>query len=248
MTDPSERLQLEKIKPGDPISAAFKLYQRYPLLFLGLAAGVIVPYDLIVLALTGAGPVTNGDASTEALVVKGVLDWILVAPLVSALHVHAVDAHRRGETPQFGPVARSGLAVLPVVVAATIMSGLGIVLGLIALIVPGVILLLRWSVVAQVAAIDNDGWIPALRRSAELTKDSYGRIILFLLLTGFIIGIPVNVAAAAFDTQETTTASVLVGLPIRLLAASFGALCTAFLYYALRARRDPSEEPIQQPH
>lgn len=236
------------IQPGAPISAAFRLYAKYPLLFLGLAAGVIVPYDLIVLALTGAGPVTRDEGSVTAQIAVGLLDWILIAPLVSALHVHAVDAARGGETPSFGPVFRKGLAVLPVVVAATIMSGLGIALGLLALIVPGVILLLRWAVVAQAAAIEDGGWIEALRRSADLASGSYGRIFVFVLLTGFIVGIPVTAVASLFATTEgTTAASVLVGLPVRLLAASFGALCTAFLYYALRARLDPSEEPIDRP-
>ena len=238
----------KKLDPGAPVAAAFNLYKRYPLLFLTLAAGVLVPYDLIVLAATGAGPITRGSADPAAQVVVGALDWILIGPLISALHVNAVSDFRDGKRPEVASVGRRGLTVLPVVSAAVIMSSLGIALGLVALIVPGIILALRWSVVAQAAAIEQQGWLPALRRSAELTHKTYGRIILFVLLTGFIIGIPTTVIAALLDSTETTTAAVLIGLPVHLLSASFGALCTAFLYYALRARLDPSEEPIVQRH
>ena len=38
------------------IADTVALYRRYPLLFLMLAAAVIVPYELIVLLATGAGP------------------------------------------------------------------------------------------------------------------------------------------------------------------------------------------------
>jgi Protein of unknown function (DUF2510) len=240
--------QATKLDPGAPVAAAFRLYRRYPLLFFGLAAGVIVPYELIVLATTGAGPVTTGPATVSEQVATSVLEWIVISPLISALHVHAVADARRGEQPRFASVGRRGLTVLPVVAAATIMASLGIVLGLVALIVPGIILALRWAVVAQAAAIEHEGWLPALRRSAELTHKTYGRIILFFLITVFIIGIPTAVIGAQFDPDETTTASVLVGLPVQVLAASFGALCTAFLYYALRARLDPAEEPVTQRH
>ncbi len=36
------------------------LYRRFPILFLAFAAIVVVPYELIVLAITGAGPLAQG--------------------------------------------------------------------------------------------------------------------------------------------------------------------------------------------
>jgi hypothetical protein len=43
----------------------FELYRRYPLLFLVLAARVIVPYELIALAATGTGSFSRADANPE---------------------------------------------------------------------------------------------------------------------------------------------------------------------------------------
>jgi len=226
------------------VVAAFGLYRRYPLLFFVLAAGVVVPYELIVLAATGSGPFAEGTLSLGIQLLLTLVDWVLIVPLVSALHVHAVAEVRRGRDPQIAPVARQGLRVLPVVAAATIISGLGIVLGFIALIVPGIILSFRWIVVAQAAAIEHEGWLPALRRSRQLTHGSYTHIFVFFIYSTVIVSVPIFAIGAAFGHHTTTVASFLVGVIAQVFARSFAALATALLYYDLLAR---SEAPAAQP-
>ncbi len=107
------------------VISTLRLYRRYPLLFLILAAVVIVPYRAIVLALTGAGPFGQGSLGFGVSSLLDVTDLALVTPLVSALHVHAVSEVREGREPRLGLVARQGLRVLPVVAAASIVSWLG---------------------------------------------------------------------------------------------------------------------------
>lgn len=218
----------------------FELYRRYPLLFLVLAAAVIVPYELIVLAATGTGSFSRADASTGAWLFLTLADWALVTPLVSALHVHAVAEVRHHRQPRIGSVALQGLRVLPVVAAASIVSWLGIMAGFL-LIVPGVILWLRWAVVAQAAAIEREGWLPALRRSDRLADGHYRHIAAFLIMVGVIGSVPFFVGGIAFGHHNTGAASFLTGVAIRVLTASFTALAGAFLYYDLLAREE--EEP-----
>jgi hypothetical protein len=50
---------------------------------------------------------------------------------------------------------RRGVRVLPVVVAAEIIAGTGTLAGFVILIIPGVILLIRWAVVAPAEAIES---------------------------------------------------------------------------------------------
>jgi hypothetical protein len=218
------------------IFATFRLYWRYPVLFLVLAAAVIVPYQLIVLAVTGTGTLSSGSLSAGASFLLSLLDWSLITPLVSALHVHAVGEVREGRDPRLGSVAIKGLRVLPVVAAATIASTLGIFLGFLAFVIPGIFLLLRWFVVAQSAAIEHEGWLPALRRSRELTDGHYGHVFVFSLYLWVILFVPFLLLELAFDDQATTAASFLVGLVLLVITQSFAALATALLYYDLRAR------------
>src|SRR4051794_11541061 len=62
----------------------FELYRRYPLLFLVLAAGVIVPYELIALVATGTGSFSRANTSAGIQLLLTLTDWALVTPLVSA--------------------------------------------------------------------------------------------------------------------------------------------------------------------
>lgn len=216
----------------------FELYRRYPLLFLVLAAGVIVPYELLTLLTTGTGQLSRASAGGGASFILSLLDMFLVGPLISALHVHAVAAVRQGGEPQLATVFRRGLKVLPVVAAAMIVSLLGILLGFLLFVVPGVILFLRWVVVAQAAAIEDDGWSTALRRSEQLSAHRYKHIILFVLITGAIAAVPGVAAGFAFGHHDTGAASFLAGLVIHIVTASFAALAMALLFYDLLVRRE----------
>jgi hypothetical protein len=88
------------------IGEALDIYQGYPIIFLTLALAVIAPYELIVLAATGAGPLAS---SAHEPVVRFYLllliDSAVVTPLVSVLHIHAVMRIGEGERPRLSEVA-----------------------------------------------------------------------------------------------------------------------------------------------
>lgn len=221
------------------------LYRRYPLIFPVLAAAVIVPYDAVVLGVTGSGALTESSLSTGVQYLLALIEWCLVSPLISALHVHAVREAREGDRPRLAPVARQGLRVLPVVAAASIISGLGIFVGYLALIIPGIILSLRWIVVAQSAAIDHEGWIPALRRSSELTDKRYGHVFVFVIYVGLIMGVPKYLGSLGFEDDPTSAVSLLVGLVVQVFTLSFGALATALLYFDLRTCGESADARVR---
>jgi len=232
---------------GEILRAALDMYRRYPLLFAALAVGVIAPYELARLAVTGDGPFgSGGNGNAGVLFLFEVLDFSLVGPLISALHVHAVVEIGDGRRPRFGSVALQGLRVLPVVAAAEIIANLLIGLGTLAFIVPGLLLALRWSVVAQTAAVDHEGWLPALRRSRGLTAGNYWRILGLLLTVGVLSFAVSSAASAASVGSSTSVGSVAIGIAVQTITASFVALTLAILYFDLRAR-EPEPERGQMP-
>jgi hypothetical protein len=220
---------------GGLLAATADLYRSFPLLFLILAVAVMAPYELAVLAITGYGPLQHGHENFEVSRLVAFLRISLVTPLISALHIHAVALIRDGQRPRLGRVALQGLRVLPVVVAAEIAANIGIALGFVALIIPGIVLSLRWAVVAQAAAVERQGWVDAVRSSAALTKGSYGRIFVLLLVVG-VSGFAVYRGAWAIPLGSTSgVSSVAVGIAIDSVVASLAALIFAVLYFDLRA-------------
>jgi hypothetical protein len=211
---------------------------------------VIAPYDLAILAATGYGPLAGGDYGNEGIyLLVLLLNGALVTPLVSALHMHAVVLVGEGRRPRLGAVALLGVRVLPVVAAAEIMASGGIALGFLALVVPGIVLAMRWAVVAQVAALEHGGWSAALGRSARLTHGRYVHVFGLLIATG-ALGLGVRVAARAIPAGSTSgVASVTVGILVDSLLASFSALTLAVLYFDLRARPPiPSRPRARREH
>ena len=239
-------MQVEALRDPKParaiVAETFALYGRYPLLFLVLALGVIVPYDLLVLIATGSGPL----ARNGGLGVNYLLAVFLVSPLISALHIHAVAEVRAGHTPRLRNIAARGLRVLPTAAATAIMTTIGVVIGLVMLIVPGIILAFRWYVAVQAAAIEHGGWLPAMRRSRELTVGVYGHLFGFGILIAIIGEVPLVIARAGVTGHDTLVAAFIGGVVLHAFALAFTALATALLYFDLASRHSSASTQVER--
>lgn len=217
---------------GDTVA----LYGHFPILFLALAAVAVVPYELIVLLVTGAGPFAQGRTGFLTSNLLTVADSFLILPLISSLHVRAVREIGEGARPRFVPTFRGSLHTLPVVAIATGISSVAILIGYFALFVPGALLTARWAVVAQTAALDGGGWKDPLRRSADLTRDYRWHSFGLIFVASLIALVPSIGLGAIFGHTNTTAAAFLVGTALQVLFRSFSALTTALLYFDLKAR------------
>lgn len=229
------------------IADTFRLYRRHPLLFPLLAAAVLVPYNLVVLAATGGGPITRQDPDPGTAVFLLGIYFLLVTALISALTVHAVALIRDGAEIRLPTAVKSGLRVLPVVVAATIIADLGMIVGFVFFLVPGIILLLRLCVVAQAAAMEHEGWIPALRWSWELTEYRFRHLLAFFALLFLVTITAFFFLTLLFPVDTATTPIAFVGaVAVQTLVSSFAALAMGLLYYDLRLRREllAAEAPV----
>jgi hypothetical protein len=211
-----------------------KLYGDYPWLFLILAAAVVVPWDLARLAITGAGPL--GHPSPARFGWLSLIDFLLVTPLVSALHVHAVRVIGEGRRPPLRAVAWSGVRSLRLVAVVSVLASVGIMIGFVLLVLPGILLMVFWAVVAQAAAIEGGGVRRAFGRSVQLTTD-HGWHVFGLLFVIWILTVTLGVAGAVFGAGADSSAGpVALGTAIDTIVYSFTALTTALLYFDLAAR------------
>jgi hypothetical protein len=190
----------------------------------------------VVLVATSSIHGTHLTAHQERQVVLlSIADFVLVIPLVSALQVHAVLLIGQGEQPHLGDVFRRTLRVLPTVVAAWIIACIGIGLGFVAFVIPGLWLLLRLYVVAQTAAIEGADWPTTLRRGFALTRGSSWRILGMLAIIGLINLTLENILDRA-TTSHGDALSDIIAVVVALVLQSFSALVGALLYFDLRAR------------
>jgi hypothetical protein len=225
---------------GQVLGDALRCYRAYPGLFAALTLTVVVPFAVLVWLIDDASLIAPRSNDARAALAILVLSSLIVQPLISALHVNALVEIGAGKAPILSEVFRKGARALPVVAAAEVMSALGIGLGFIALIIPGVLLLARWAVVAQAAAIERVSWLDALRRSAELTRSNYLHVLGVVISVGLITTI-IDQAFVAVIGSGASAVQIVVGIAVQTVLLSFAALTSAMLYYDLRARTSPAQ-------
>jgi hypothetical protein len=212
---------------GQILGTGLRLYARLPLLFLLLAGILVVPYEVVVVLLEhGKGGLSLG---TELVLL--LVELALIDPCIAAVQVQAIIDLGEGRRPRITDVIRRGLTVLPVVAAAEIIAGIGIAIGVICFIIPGVLLAIRWAVVAQAAAVERTDWPGALRRSGELARRNNWRILGLLVIVGVLNELPADVTGTGNHLGAT-----VVGIALAILVHSFGTLLMNLLYFDLRAR------------
>jgi hypothetical protein len=77
------------------VRAALGLYRRYPLLFLILAGGVMVPYGLLVLAVTGRPLLSRAHASKHASMKSWRRPWQATGDKSNGGHPHGASRSNR---------------------------------------------------------------------------------------------------------------------------------------------------------
>ena len=120
------------------------------------------------------------------------------------------------------------------IVVAGVLAGLGVVLGLVLLIVPGLILMTLWVLVIPVVVLERTTAGAAFGRSRELVRGNgwnvFGVIVLTLLvLLAFEIVLSI-VLSPLTDWLQSLVSNILSGT----LTAPFIALVWTLLYFRLR--------------
>ena len=122
----------------------------------------------------------------------------------------------------------------------SIVSTIAVLAGLVLLVVPGLVLLVRWSLAYPVMLAEDQGIVDSLRRSWELTRDSWPLLVGFgaLILCLYVPG----VALSYFLYPEFGRVSPISALAANLAvmaAQIFSWLLAVALYALLRNEADP---------
>jgi hypothetical protein len=256
------RLDLDQPRTlGELIGLTFELFGRHLATFLSLTLLVVAPVVILVDGVWGGYLADGGDAdpSLAASVTSIGLGTVVITPLVTALQVVVVQALARGEEPTVGAALRIAAPRLPAALGAVLLYTLGVALGLVALVVPGIWLGTRWYFAAQATVVDGLGPVDALRRSAEVVDTrwwrTFGVVLAFTLLVAVMGAVAGAVVGSIDDGVIYTSAQVLLQAGLLSLTAIFGTL----LFFDSRSRAHvpwqgpppPSptepEQPIQPP-
>jgi len=182
----------------------------------------------------------------------GILSWIIGTIAYGIVVKCASDLTEKGSANLINAFNHATSKLLSLL-AVAIVSGILIILGLIALIIPGIILAIMFSLVIPAIIIENAGAIDSLSRSRKLVSHRWLKTFAFLLIIGIIIGV-----ASVIVTWTVSPLSIFGGAAGSIVSSVLSAILTAFIvpiypialtvyYYSMLAKEQPSLPPPPPP-
>jgi hypothetical protein len=218
----------QKMDVGKVFSRIFELYTSQAGVYLPAALILYLPLALI------SGAVFTGTAGLFVLLLLAALGFVTVF-IYQGLVVRSVEDLQDGQRDlAIGELFRSVLPVLGMLIVVGIVGGIAEGIGFLLLIIPGVILVTIWAVVAPVVVIERGGF-DAFGRSYQLTRGNFWQVlgvIAVLLIVQFIIQrIFAAIGGGISDSFVTYAIFTLIS---NVIVAPLSALAAAVMYFELR--------------
>ena len=212
------------------LGEAWTYYKRFAAHFLLIAFVIYVAAGIIAALLGLAGGIG---------LFLGWIVSVVAAFLVQAALVKAVQDVRDGQVDlNLGETVRAVLPFLGTVIIASILAGIGIAIGFVLIIVPGLILLTFWSLIVPSIVIGGEGVFGSFRKSWRTVRGyawhvfgTYVLVFLILIVFDIVIGLILLFLPVV---ARNAISSIISGT----LVAPFLALVVTLIYYRLTAAHE----------
>lgn len=225
----------------ETVSSHFGLFMGLAIIFSGLPQFILQWWMLS----NTAGAPQPSLFFTPAFWLTMTIGWVVAVVSGAILQVtltRATVLHLSGEPVSFGACLAAGFSMILPIIGLSILMALGVGLGFLLLVVPGILLWLAWSVTVPVYVQEKVGVIEAFGRSAALTKGSRWGIfltMLILLVAAWLIMIPLGMIKT---TTAAATGNIVLVAMVQGLFSSFTTMVMvaiqASIYVELRDKRE----------
>jgi len=246
---------LRPLTLGELLDRTFQLYRQHFITFVGIAALpqlLVLVFQLWNTAVEGTAnfPVSAG---RFAWFFVGTLLALIVNTMSQAATVVAVSHFHLGRPLGIAEAFAAIRGRIVRLCIITVVLGILVMLGFLALIVPGILLALRWSVAIPAAVLEDAGVSEARTRSADLTEGARGRALVIYMLYFVLVMIvssiwqvPIFIAAFAAGVSGTPSAmpewtrllAVVGTFFTQALVAPLLTVAIALYYYDQRVRKE----------
>ena len=214
-----------KIEVGNVLSEVFDIYREN--------AGVLIPaafWLFLIVAIVDGVLGSNLALFPIVLAVSTIVGTIYQGMVVSL--VRDVQDGRRDYS--IGELFQQATPVIFPLIVAGLLAGIGIAVGFVLIIVPGLFLMTIWAVIAPVIVIERAPIMASFGRSHDLVRGNgwpvFGTIVVALLITVIVGGILTAIASAIADGAILR---IVFSALASTLTAPIAALVAGVLYYRL---------------
>lgn len=225
-----------KLEFGAAFSRVFDLYAKYaaPLL---IWSAVFQGALALVIAIFVTGIIAGGSMALIAAPLILALGLVAGALMTGAYIVGLHEASQTGTFPGFGAVWPKVSSHLGALIITSLLAAVGVFVGLLLLVIPGLVLLTWWAVIAPVVMLEDRSGTSALSRSRELVRGNgwtvFGLLIVTGILTAIASGIITSVVGGIFGGSDEILGSFAGQFVSGTLLAPVSALLAVVMYEAL---------------
>jgi hypothetical protein len=215
----------QRLDVGAVVRRVFRIYVDQAPVLMPAAAVVFVISGILSAVLVAASP---------GLGLLGLLISLVATTLFTGMVVELVADVQDGRRDAGArDLLRAVMPVLGQLLLVSIVVAIGVLVGIVLIVVPGLILMTIWAVAAPVVVLERPPGLRPLARSRELVRGNgwqvFGVILLLVLLVIVLAG-ALQLAADSAGTGVGVVVRVVVGV----LTAPLSALAAAVLYFELR--------------
>jgi hypothetical protein len=214
-------MSVQPISPSSVISRIWGIYTDQFVVLVGTAVILYAVQFVLNLLL--------GSAAAWALAILFIALSFLYQGMVVKL-VQDVQDGRRDHS--IGELIRGVEPVFWPLVAVSILAGIGIGIGFILFIIPGLILIVIWSVVAPVIVLERPGVFAAFGRSRELVRGNGWNVFAVIVIVFLAVAVISSAAGIASDSLGSLGRG-LVQWAVDSALAPVTALSASVIYFAL---------------
>jgi hypothetical protein len=211
---------------GEILRETLTIYRGHFVLFLSLAAVIYAPYYLFLSAIQLEGSVL----AMAGAIVPGVVAQALASAMMIWVIVRTTLGHEVGFVNALGSLTPSLVVRL---LGTTLLVTAGVTTGFFLFIVPGLVLLVWFSLVNQVVVVEGMAYIEAVRRCLEIIRGSWWRVLSVLLVL-----VVINLTALVVLNSLFGEAAVVLGQLFGILFVPFWSIALTLLYFDLRTEKE----------
>lgn len=220
-------MSVQPIIPGAVLSRIWEIYRDQFLVLVGVALLLFAVQFAVILLVPGA--------SIAALI----LFWAL-ATLYQGMVVKLVQDVQDGRREHsVGALLASVEPVLLRLMGVSVLFAIGVAIGFVLFIIPGLILLTLWAVVAPVTVLERPGVFAAFGRSRELVRGN-GWAVFGVIFVVYVIVLLISLASVDATASFGSLGRALVQWAVNSATAPASALSASVIYFALRGQREPA--------
>jgi len=230
------------VDPGTILTRSLECYVARPLVFAPIYAVVQVPLSLAAVALLAAVPDADFDRSSRVVAVIEVIgSLLLVLPLAAAASAWALGEIEGGRAPTAASALAAAIGRSAPLIIAALIAGLATGLGLIAFVVPGIVIAIHLAFSAPAVMLEGLEASDALRRSASLVRGRFWRTFGTLALVIVVTALPqfaltLFVPVDGLSERGAAIGLTLVGALGAVLVGPIQAISLTLIFRDLRLR------------